>query len=67
MTPHGIRTWRRRWKLSQTELGGLLGLGDPKMHVSKWERGLMRPAPYLRLALAHLEEHLRVPKMKLPE
>lgn len=55
-----IRAWRKRIGWSQARLADALSHGRDRVHpmtVSKWERDESKPPPYLRLALAWLEEH----------
>lgn len=44
MTKEELRDLRRQLKLSQAELGQLVGAHP--MTVSKWERGVLQPSPY---------------------
>jgi transcriptional regulator with XRE-family HTH domain len=63
--PQMLIAWRRRHELTQTELARLLGLPQPeaggRVTVTRWERGLSEPAPYLPLALEALERRRNRP------
>ncbi len=48
MDKESLRNLRKRLRLSQAELGQLVGVHA--MTVSKWERGVLEPNPY-QLAL----------------
>lgn len=56
MTPTEIRAWRTAAGLSQPSLAQLLGVDV--MTVSRWERGITEPQPYLYLALLGVTEVL---------
>lgn len=49
-----LKTWRKRKGWSQVQLAEALGVHP--MTISKWERGVVEPTPYLHLALERLEE-----------
>ncbi len=53
MKPKDLKAWRSDNGYSQSQLARVLGVDT--MTVSRWETGLREPAPYLHLALAHLE------------
>lgn len=62
MSPDEIRAFRvERLRMSQEELAEALSVDGSvhKMTVSKWERGINEPQPYLRLALERLEQRRR--------
>ena len=53
VAPDELKKWRTRRRLSQTELGELLGVN--LMTVYRWEAGVCRIPPFLHLALRCLE------------
>ena len=57
MTPTQIREWRDRMGWTQDQLAEALGVFP--LTVSKWERGVQPPQPYLRLALERLAQKRR--------
>jgi transcriptional regulator with XRE-family HTH domain len=67
--PAVLVAWRRKHELTQTELARLLGLPQPeaggRVTVTRWERGLSSPAPYLLLALEALERRRRPPTRRV--
>ncbi len=58
MTGEEIRAAREALGMTQPQLAAALGLPDPErggqVTVSRWERGLTTPAPYLARALRDL-------------
>ena len=54
-TAETVRYMRRKAKLSQRELGDLLGVDQNT--VARWERDERKPPPYLVLALKHILEN----------
>ena len=57
MEPSEIARTRRRLKLTQIDLGKLLGAHP--MTVSKWERGVLRPTPYQTALLVEFRRAAR--------
>jgi DNA-binding transcriptional regulator YiaG len=54
LTPDDVVAARRQLGLTQVELARALGVALTTLQ--RWELGLTRPPPYLRLALDHLVE-----------
>lgn len=52
VTPADLREMRAAGEWSQAELAALLGIAMNT--VSRWERGELRPPPYVRYAIAWL-------------
>jgi DNA-binding transcriptional regulator YiaG len=53
MESHELKQWRERTGYSQGKLARILGVDV--MTVSRWERGIMKAPPFLKLALAYIE------------
>ncbi|MBM4295056.1 MAG: helix-turn-helix transcriptional regulator [Deltaproteobacteria bacterium] len=51
-----LKEWRRKWGLSQDELGRLLGVA--RFSVSRWEIGTRAIPSFLTLALEALENRM---------
>jgi transcriptional regulator with XRE-family HTH domain len=49
--------WRRKYGVTQSELAHALGVD--MITVSRWERGMQEPIPFLGLALEALENRIR--------
>ena len=56
MTGQELKEWRRKWRLSQEELGGLLGVA--RFSISRWEIGTRAIPSFLLLALEALENRM---------
>ena len=56
MTGQELKEWRRKWGISQGELGRLLGVAG--FSVSRWETGTRAIPSFLPLALEALENHM---------
>ena len=54
LTPDDVVAARKQLGLTQAELARVLGIALTTLQ--RWELGLTRPPPYLRLALDHLCE-----------
>jgi len=57
MTGQELKQWRRKWGLSQEELGRLLGVA--RFSVSRWEIGTRAIPSFLPLALEALENRMK--------
>jgi DNA-binding transcriptional regulator YiaG len=53
MNPDELKSWRRKWGLTQTGLAEVLGVSN--MAVARWEWGTRRIPPFLHLALKAME------------
>lgn len=61
LTPAGLRAWRERHGLTQEDLAARLSVPGRRVtgiNVSRWERGVHEPAPFLALALERIEDGL---------
>jgi len=58
MTGQELKEWRRKWGLSQDELGRLLGVA--RFSVSRWEIGTRAIPSFLPLALEALENRMQM-------
>jgi DNA-binding XRE family transcriptional regulator len=56
MTGQELKDWRRKWGLSQEELGKALGVF--RVSISRWETGTRSIPSFLPLALQALETNL---------
>jgi len=56
MTGQELKEWRRKWGISQGELGRLLGVAG--FSVSRWETGTRAIPSFLALALKALENQM---------
>lgn len=52
--PESIRAYRNRTGLTQAQLAAALGVDTGT--VARWERGELKPPPYLWRALEHLTQ-----------
>jgi transcriptional regulator with XRE-family HTH domain len=57
MNPKELKTWRKRWGLSQEKLANLLG--SHRVSIAQWETGRRGIPSFLPLALEALENRLR--------
>lgn len=57
MTGAQLKKQREQIGLSQSELANALGVN--KMTVSRWEREVQAPPPYVELALAELKRQAK--------
>jgi len=62
MKREDLQAWRKKTGYSQGRLARVLEVDV--MTVSRWERGIMQPPPYIKWALAYLE--LRGEELKPP-
>ena len=62
MTPESLKQWRAARALTQGELGAALGV--TLTTVYRWEAGLRKIPPFLRLALEGLERRRREAKLR---
>jgi DNA-binding transcriptional regulator YiaG len=58
LTPDDVVAARRQLELTQVELARVLGIALTTLQ--RWELGLTRPPPYLRLALERLLEGKKI-------
>jgi len=58
LTPDDVVAARRQLGCTQVELARALGVALTTLQ--RWELGLTRPPPYLRLALEHLLESKKI-------
>jgi transcriptional regulator with XRE-family HTH domain len=54
MSPHDLKTWRKKNNYSQSSLASVLGVAA--LTISKWERGVAEIPAYLHLALASVKK-----------
>ena len=57
LTPKQIKTFRKRYSLTQKKLGELTGVSN--ITVFQWERGERTPSKTAKILLSRIEEEIK--------
>ena len=57
MLGHELKMWRKKWRLTQEKLAGMLGAH--RVTIAQWETGRRTIPSYLPLALEAIENRLK--------